>query len=304
MSRAAGRQTTRIEDQAYCLLGLFGINMPLLYGEEGKAFIRLQQEILRVSDDESIFAWRGSGPAPRTCQDVVCGMLAPFAKCFTRSADFEPFILDEQRAEHAMTNKGLGMSIDVWRYIGPEHGKEARPRRYLAPLNCRSKVNNQAIAIIYLGRDFPKLVDILEGAEAELKRAIDTVSLVILEQNVTVKAKLQPKPSQQHIQGDTLRSIQVSIRCRLHEDLDGTFSQGTMLPPLSSSETRLELHDQENRLCHKSDSNSRHDPSPQPKQRYERFTEPLSSEAAMDSKMQRQLRSAEELSAIKLSKPR
>ncbi|OTB10597.1 hypothetical protein K445DRAFT_69936 [Daldinia sp. EC12] len=59
MSWAAGRKTTRIEDQAYCLLGLFGINMPLLYGEEEKAFIRLQQEILKVSNDETIFAWRG-----------------------------------------------------------------------------------------------------------------------------------------------------------------------------------------------------------------------------------------------------
>ncbi|KAI0843848.1 HET-domain-containing protein [Daldinia vernicosa] len=65
MSWAAGRQTTRIEDQAYCLLGLFGINMPLLYGEEEKAFIRLQQEILRVSDDETIFAWRGKSARQR-----------------------------------------------------------------------------------------------------------------------------------------------------------------------------------------------------------------------------------------------
>ncbi|KAI8958846.1 HET-domain-containing protein [Daldinia sp. FL1419] len=44
---------------AYCLLGLSGVNMPLFYGEEEKAFIRLQQEILKVSDDETIFAWQG-----------------------------------------------------------------------------------------------------------------------------------------------------------------------------------------------------------------------------------------------------
>lgn len=42
MSCAANRVTTRIEDQAYCLLGLFGVNMPLLYGEGEMAFIRLQ----------------------------------------------------------------------------------------------------------------------------------------------------------------------------------------------------------------------------------------------------------------------
>jgi hypothetical protein len=33
MSWAAGRETTRIEDLAYCLLGIFDVNMPLLYGE-------------------------------------------------------------------------------------------------------------------------------------------------------------------------------------------------------------------------------------------------------------------------------
>ncbi|KAH6900806.1 heterokaryon incompatibility protein-domain-containing protein [Thelonectria olida] len=33
MSWAAGRCTTRPEDEAYCLLGLFDVNMPLLYGE-------------------------------------------------------------------------------------------------------------------------------------------------------------------------------------------------------------------------------------------------------------------------------
>ncbi|THV01464.1 HET-domain-containing protein [Dendrothele bispora CBS 962.96] len=58
MSWAASRKTTREEDMAYCLMGLFGVNMPPIYGEGGaKAFIRLQQEIIRYSDDRSIFAW-------------------------------------------------------------------------------------------------------------------------------------------------------------------------------------------------------------------------------------------------------
>ncbi|KAH8163970.1 hypothetical protein CIB48_g4252 [Xylaria polymorpha] len=57
MSWAAKRDTTRIEDQAYSLMGIFGVNMPLIYGEGKKAFLRLQQEIMRVSDDQSLFAW-------------------------------------------------------------------------------------------------------------------------------------------------------------------------------------------------------------------------------------------------------
>ncbi|KAM7192041.1 vegetative incompatibility protein HET-E-1 [Naviculisporaceae sp. PSN 640] len=57
MSWAANRVTTRKEDTAYCLLGLFYVNMPLLYGEGDKAFLRLQEEIIKVSGDDSIFAW-------------------------------------------------------------------------------------------------------------------------------------------------------------------------------------------------------------------------------------------------------
>lgn len=57
MSWASSRSTTRVEDKAYSLLGLFDVNMPLLYGEGSKAFIRLQEEILKTSTDQSIFAW-------------------------------------------------------------------------------------------------------------------------------------------------------------------------------------------------------------------------------------------------------
>ena len=57
MSWAARRQTTRLEDEAYCLMGIFGINMPTLYGEGRAAFRRLQEEIMKKSIDTSLFAW-------------------------------------------------------------------------------------------------------------------------------------------------------------------------------------------------------------------------------------------------------
>jgi hypothetical protein len=54
----AGRETTHEEDVAYCLLGIFDINMPLLYGEGNRAFKRLQEEIIKQSTDHSLFAWQ------------------------------------------------------------------------------------------------------------------------------------------------------------------------------------------------------------------------------------------------------
>ncbi|KAM7211323.1 hypothetical protein V8F06_013301 [Rhypophila decipiens] len=57
MSWASNRTTTRDEDLAYCLLGIFGIKMPLLYGEGQKAFLRLQREILTQIEDYSFLLW-------------------------------------------------------------------------------------------------------------------------------------------------------------------------------------------------------------------------------------------------------
>ncbi|KAH7419451.1 heterokaryon incompatibility protein-domain-containing protein, partial [Cadophora sp. MPI-SDFR-AT-0126] len=58
MSWASKRCTTRGEDRAYSLLGLFQVSMPMLYGEGSvQAFRRLQLEIIKTSIDHSIFAW-------------------------------------------------------------------------------------------------------------------------------------------------------------------------------------------------------------------------------------------------------
>ena len=53
MSWAANRETTELEDRAYSLLGIFGVNMSLIYGEGKRAFLRLQLEIIAQSDDDS-----------------------------------------------------------------------------------------------------------------------------------------------------------------------------------------------------------------------------------------------------------
>ena len=57
ISWAALRKTTRKEDIAYCLMGLFDVNMPLMYGEGGsKASLRLQHAIMQTTSDQSLLA--------------------------------------------------------------------------------------------------------------------------------------------------------------------------------------------------------------------------------------------------------
>ena len=82
MSWAANRITTRVEDRAYSLMGLFDINMPMIYREREKAFLRLQQQIIQRSKDESIFAWDMEFPgAMRTYSGLFAPSPSAFAKC-------------------------------------------------------------------------------------------------------------------------------------------------------------------------------------------------------------------------------
>ncbi|TBU62779.1 HET-domain-containing protein, partial [Dichomitus squalens] len=76
LSWAAQRETTRAEDRAYSLLGIFDINMHTLYGEGERAFRRLQEEILRRVPDQSLFAWGNVYADTEAHQDLAqCPLL-------------------------------------------------------------------------------------------------------------------------------------------------------------------------------------------------------------------------------------
>ncbi|KAM5546180.1 hypothetical protein V8D89_000306 [Ganoderma adspersum] len=68
LSWASQRETMLVEDEAYSLLGIFGVDMPIRYGEGEPAFRRLQEEIMSRVPDHSLFAWgdvyTGSEPDP------------------------------------------------------------------------------------------------------------------------------------------------------------------------------------------------------------------------------------------------
>ncbi|KAK0702638.1 ankyrin repeat-containing domain protein [Lasiosphaeris hirsuta] len=94
MSWAAKRQTTRGEDTAYCLLGIFGVNMPLPYGEGQRALIRL------------LFAWRSD--------DCRGGLLATSAATFHRSGDIVPCDLADLSNEPVtISNRGVCITLPI-----------------------------------------------------------------------------------------------------------------------------------------------------------------------------------------------
>ncbi|KAG6362311.1 hypothetical protein INS49_010541 [Diaporthe citri] len=113
MSWAAGRETTRTEDMAYCLLGLFNINMPLIYGEGERAFIRLQEETAKETNDLSLFAWTSKDEHE---SESFTGLFArspqEFAQCrnILRWSDFLA-----PRPEFTITNNGVRLETSLGR---------------------------------------------------------------------------------------------------------------------------------------------------------------------------------------------
>jgi len=162
MSWAARRQTTRQEDLAYCLMGLFDIHMPLLYGEGRRnAFVRLQEEIIKRTDDESLFAWRLPPPldetwdiaAPETSSTPpFSGLLAPSPACFSDGCNV---VSDSWRSvlpsiATNMTNRGLQMEARLARV--PADSRSSSSMYYWAFLSCRSGPVAKSFYLILLQR--------------------------------------------------------------------------------------------------------------------------------------------------------
>ncbi|KAI0387196.1 HET-domain-containing protein [Hypomontagnella monticulosa] len=134
---AAGRETTRVEDRAYSLLGLLEVNMPLLYGEGNKAFQRLQEEVVKSRNDDSLLAW-GYRLVSQTYPIVRDdGVLAQSPSDFIHCHSFQRLESQETSLEvpvttshSAMTNIGMWMAVPI-RLIDPKNGV------FIAILRCR-----------------------------------------------------------------------------------------------------------------------------------------------------------------------
>lgn len=148
LSWASERVTTRVEDIAYSLLGLCDVNMPLMYGEGNNAFLRLQEEIIKQSDDESILAWTTYMSFPLVTD--VSGRcktkraLADHPRDFGRSQNVHR-IDKVARQPYSITNKGLLFIADA-AYV--EHLSV-----YVVQLNCAEGVLNVDPEVNYVSHD-------------------------------------------------------------------------------------------------------------------------------------------------------
>ncbi|KAI5361235.1 Putative heterokaryon incompatibility [Septoria linicola] len=121
MSWAAHRFTTRPEDKAYCLMGIFQVNMPMLYGEGAdNAFHRLQEQIMKDSNDHSIFAWTGKDSARH-------GLLADSPDAFADRFNMIGYADWEDEQPFQPSNRGLRIHL---------HLTPAGDGTFYAALNC------------------------------------------------------------------------------------------------------------------------------------------------------------------------
>ncbi|CAJ2505058.1 Uu.00g124520.m01.CDS01 [Anthostomella pinea] len=114
MSWASDRETTRAEDLAYCLLGIFDINMPMLYGEGEKAFMRLQEEIVKQSTDLSLFAWRADALSTQRFRGIFARTPREFIGCTQMRKEIPGARVFG--GGFTATNIGLQIETGLWRW--------------------------------------------------------------------------------------------------------------------------------------------------------------------------------------------
>ncbi|KAL7810750.1 heterokaryon incompatibility protein domain-containing protein [Trichoderma aethiopicum] len=143
MSWAAQRHTKRAEDIAYCLLGIFEVTMPMIYGEGGKqAFFRLQEQIMKTTRDDSILAWGLSDEISNPVTDgkgqVKGGeVLAAGPSSFATSAQI---VAREQSASPLHSLDIVGGSVRVYLPLLTTSGGETYGLLSCGPGSDREKV--------------------------------------------------------------------------------------------------------------------------------------------------------------------
>lgn len=153
MHWASNRRTTRVEDIAYCLLGIFDVNMPLLYGEGMRAFERLQEQILQTTNDSTIFLWQlrdpDQGPSETWLQTArpnrLGSMFASSPREFDRICHAVSLANDDSSEPQLVLRvKGLRITLPMRparesvfdAFPFPESWKETLNSSYLAALPC------------------------------------------------------------------------------------------------------------------------------------------------------------------------
>lgn len=160
LSWASKRQTTKIEDRAYSMMGLLGVHMPLLYGEGKNAFVRLQHELIRLFNDETVLLWttrKGSvfSTNARSFAERMGGrgrypewmvresLFAESPEAFSESNGLAVIHFDKGPRNVGLSNGGISLKVELFQRFEDEGSKYQQrlsnsrtPALYAIKLNC------------------------------------------------------------------------------------------------------------------------------------------------------------------------
>lgn len=196
MHWASSRQTTRTEDIAYCLMGLFDVNMPLLYGEGMKAFHRLQEQILKTTNDDTLFLWQMRSSRQRSFWDgsketlSSASMLASSPSDFDRRADRYSLRPEHFFCEPQIMPRELGLRItlpmrkmlicDISRFHLPPLVRDVFGSVFLAALGCMvpNDEGHSQVAILL------QAVSEVDSPEKKVLRRIKNIHCLVPSQEI------------------------------------------------------------------------------------------------------------------------
>jgi len=163
---AAKRKTIRSEDIAYCLMGILGVHMPLLYGEGNRAFRRLQHELVKLTSSHSLLTWglhseHPIDPGPNMSKifpslRTLRPILADSPSRFFRRPDFERLNVGNDARPWVVTNRGIQIRAKVitdknWFIAEPSNHTGVRIRYDFAIALLPFRPSTELDAYVYLG---------------------------------------------------------------------------------------------------------------------------------------------------------
>ena len=175
-------------------MGLFGVK-PLLYGERHKAIIRSQTEIMKDSDDQSLFAWK----TPKAVDDVRCGLLARKPKWFVESRNINPsscLVRDyETQPPSSITNRGVSICLPILQVKSAPGEIKEYSELFLATLDCQDVTAGRGPLGVYLLRNqggyyrrcFPHKLTFTGNVQGVIRNS-ETKVIYIAQDNVTPTA--------------------------------------------------------------------------------------------------------------------
>jgi hypothetical protein len=148
--------------------------MAMLYGKGNRAFIRLQEEIIKSTSDQSIFAWKGY-------KYENGSLFAPRPSCFRTADQIVSLQHWKNVSEFSLTNAGLDIALPLLNSNAyPQRDRDGafyRGRCWIALLACRYEMDFSGCIALeleetrvdfdYLGIDTESILSVIDKESLE-----------------------------------------------------------------------------------------------------------------------------------------